>query len=55
MIGLFIVFKIQSLDTRINAYRNNIATSIAQYEAVKARGGNDKRTKRYYDELVSHY
>lgn len=55
LIGLFIVFKIQSLDTRINTYRNNIVTSIAQYEAVKARSGNDKRTERYYDELVSHY
>jgi len=55
LIGVFIVFKIQSLDTRIKDYRNNIVTSIAQHEAGKAGSCNDLRSEKSYDELVSHY
>ena len=55
LIGVFIVFKIQSLDTHINAYRNNIVTAIAQYEAEKHRSTDNGRSERTYDQLVSHY
>lgn len=55
LVGVFIVFKIQSLDANIHTYRNNLITSIAQYEAGKSKHAPDKRAEKEYDELVSHY
>ncbi len=51
-IGIFIIFKVQNLDTRINADRKNIVTSIAQYEAEAEL--TQQENPRTYDQLVAH-
>lgn len=60
--GVFIAFKIQSLDTSISSYRNNLVTAIAQYEAVKTiahceenKIKKDESCNKTYDELVRHF
>lgn len=61
LIGIYIVFKIQSLDARISSYRNNLLISIAIYKAAKdkvqceedkAKGIDDEHCKMTYVELV---
>lgn len=54
LIGVFIIFKVQSLDTRINGCRNNIVTSIAQHEAVKDDYSEEEPNKKPRDKSVAH-
>jgi hypothetical protein len=55
LIGVFIVFRIQNLDTRIDTYRKIIVTSIAQYEALHPSDPMNQSSALSYNERVSHY
>lgn len=64
LIGIYFVFTIQSLDTSISSYRNNLIKSIALCRAVKdkvqckenkAKGIDDERCKLNLHELVYYH
>lgn len=54
LIGVFIIFKVQSLDTRINGCRNIIVSSIVQHKAVKDDYSEEETNKKPCDKSVAH-
>jgi len=55
LMAVFIVFNIQSLDTRINEYRNIIVTIIAHHRAEKNTDPLNQGTEMPFNERLSYY
>lgn len=55
LMAVFIVFNIQSLDTRINEYRNIIVTIIAHHEVEKNIDPSNQPTQTFFNERISYF
>lgn len=55
LMAVFIVFNIQSLDARINEYRNIIVTIIAHHEVGKNIDPSNQPTQMFFNERISYF